>query len=96
RTKTSLIPPKIASLKELGKLQSTSRLAHPDLFAKLKYYYVHIPKGDVSEGAVQAADNSFYGRYKKKYMGNESLWPIAHFIAVMIPISYYISYFKGG
>ena len=45
RTKTSLIPPNISSLKEIGKLQSAHPQAHPEIFAKMKSFYSKIPKG---------------------------------------------------
>ncbi|KAJ3173295.1 hypothetical protein HDU87_007668 [Geranomyces variabilis] len=92
RTKTSLIPPNVASLKELGKLQSAYPQAHPDIFRKMKYFYQHIPKGN----REQKAATGFWGRYYEKYIAKDSFVPVLHFLGVMIPTGYYISYFKGG
>ncbi|KND00883.1 uncharacterized protein SPPG_03984 [Spizellomyces punctatus DAOM BR117] len=92
RTKTSLIPPNVASLKELGKLQSSYPQAHPDIFKKMKYFYQHIPKGN----RQQTASTTFWGRYYERYIAKDSFVPVLHFLGVMIPVGYYISYFKGG
>ncbi|TPX72222.1 hypothetical protein SpCBS45565_g00523 [Spizellomyces sp. 'palustris'] len=92
RTKTSLIPPNVASLKELGKLQSSYPQAHPDIFKKMKYFYQHIPKGN----RQQTASTTFWGRYYERYIAKDSFVPVLHFLGVMIPVGYYVSYFKGG
>ncbi|TPX55788.1 hypothetical protein PhCBS80983_g05029 [Powellomyces hirtus] len=92
RTKTSLIPPNVSSLKELGKLQSAYPQAHPDIFKKMKYFYQHIPKGN----RQQTASTTFWGRYYERYIAKDSFVPVLHFLGIMIPTGYYISYFKGG
>jgi Mitochondrial F1-F0 ATP synthase subunit F of fungi len=93
RTKTtSIIPPNISSLRELGKLQSTLPYAHPERFAKIKHFYKVVPKGPASEQPA----TTFGQRYYKKYIAGNSAVPLLHFIAVMVPVGYYIAYFKGG
>ncbi|KAI8816740.1 uncharacterized protein EV422DRAFT_277178 [Fimicolochytrium jonesii] len=92
RTKTSLIPPNVASLKEIGRLQSAYPQAHPDIFKKMKYFYQHIPKGNRQTTKA----NTFWGRYYEKYIAQDSFVPVLHFLGIMIPTGYYISYFKGG
>ncbi|KAJ3087540.1 hypothetical protein HK102_010836 [Quaeritorhiza haematococci] len=92
RTKTSLLPPNVSSLKELGKLSSTYPQAHPELFARMKTFYGRIAKGP----KVQTTSNTFWGRYYDNYIAKDSFVPILHFIGVMIPIGYYLAYFKGG
>ncbi|KAI8927859.1 hypothetical protein BC831DRAFT_450737 [Entophlyctis helioformis] len=89
---TSLIPPNVASLKELGRLQSVYPTAHPEVFAKMRSFYKVIPKGQ----AVPVKPTSAWGRYHEKYIEGDTLYPVLHFIGIMIPIGYYLSYFKGG
>ncbi|KAJ3019150.1 hypothetical protein HKX48_002341 [Thoreauomyces humboldtii] len=92
RTKTSLIPPNVSSLKELGKLQSAYPQAHPEIFLKMKNFYKAIPKGN----REQTASKTFWGKYYEKYIAKDSFVPVLHFLGVMIPTGYYISYFQGG
>ncbi|KAI9105756.1 hypothetical protein DFS34DRAFT_575262 [Phlyctochytrium arcticum] len=92
RAKSTIIPPNVSSLKELGKLQSAYPQAHPDIFNKMKNFYKHIPKGS----RQQVASNTFWGRYYERYMAKDSFVPFLHFLGIMIPTGYYISYFKGG
>jgi hypothetical protein len=35
-------------------------------------------------------------RYYEKYVESNSLTPVFHFFAVMVPLGYYLAYFKGG
>ncbi|KAJ3012421.1 hypothetical protein HKX48_006290 [Thoreauomyces humboldtii] len=81
RTKTSLIPPNVSSLKELGKLQSAYPQAHPEIFQKMKSFYKEIPKGNRKE----TASTTFWGRYYEKYIAKDSFVPVLHFLGVMIP-----------
>jgi hypothetical protein len=41
-----MIPPRVSSLKEIGKLQSRYAQAHPTLFNRMKVFYKNIPKGN--------------------------------------------------
>ncbi|KAJ3045275.1 hypothetical protein HDV00_011147 [Rhizophlyctis rosea] len=90
RTKTSLIPPNVASLKELGKLQSTSSWAHPVKFAKLKHLYAHLPKGPKNNAPASNA----WERYWQK--NSENAKPLWHFLAIMIPFGAYVQYNYAG
>ncbi|KAJ3331478.1 hypothetical protein HDU76_003084 [Blyttiomyces sp. JEL0837] len=92
RQKTSLIPPNVASLKEIGRLQSAHPQAHPEIFAKMKNFYARIPKGP----RVHVPAKTIVGRYYENYIAKDSLISIIHFLGVMIPVGYYLSYFKGG
>ena len=91
RTKTSLIPPNVANLKELGRLQSTSSWAHPEKFNKLKHINAHLPKGPRAEWSPKFGKN-----YYEKYIKTGSPKMVLHFIGGMVVISYYFSYFVGG
>ncbi|ORY44761.1 hypothetical protein BCR33DRAFT_765813 [Rhizoclosmatium globosum] len=77
---TSIIPPHVSSLKELGRLQSAHPQAHPELFSAMKNFYQNVPK------------DAYYERYLKK----DSFVPVLHFLGVMVPLGYYLAYFKGG
>jgi F-type H+-transporting ATPase subunit f len=66
--------------------------AHPELFARMKYFYKVLPKGN----AMKETPNGIVARYKAKYFENNSLMPVLHFFGVMVPVGYYIAYFKGG
>ncbi|KAJ3298812.1 hypothetical protein HK104_010260 [Borealophlyctis nickersoniae] len=90
RTKTTLVPPKVASLKELGRLQSVHPQHHPEIFRKMKYFYEHIPKGSKQD----TTPKSWWERYKKKY-GNSST-PILHFFMIAMPFGYVIQYVDRG
>ncbi|KAJ3417378.1 hypothetical protein HDV05_004843 [Chytridiales sp. JEL 0842] len=92
RTKTSIIPPNVSSLKEIGKLQSQYPQAHPEIFAKMKTFYARIPKGP----KAVTKSTTMWGRYKENYFEKNTFMPVLHFIGVMIPVGYYLSYFKGG
>ncbi|KAJ3055119.1 hypothetical protein HK097_011432 [Rhizophlyctis rosea] len=92
RTKTSLIPPNVANLGELGKINSTHRQHHPEIFSKLKHLYAHLPKGP----RPAHKPTGLWDRYYHKYVVTESPWLIVHLLGVLIPTGYYISYFKGG
>ena len=92
RSKTSLIPPNVASLKEIGRLQSQYPHAHPEIFGRLKTLYKALPKGAVE----YKEPTTFGGWYYEKYVEKGSFMPIAHVIMVLVPIGYYIQYFKGG
>jgi F-type H+-transporting ATPase subunit f len=92
RTKTSLIPPNVSSLKEIGKLQSAYPQAHPEIFSKMKSFYARIPKGP----APLVQRTGLYNSYRAKYLEKNTFMPILHFIGVMLPVGYYLSYFKGG
>ena len=35
-------------------------------------------------------------RYYEKYVETNSLTPVLHFFLVMVPLGYYLTYFKGG
>ncbi|KAJ1562669.1 hypothetical protein HK096_005830 [Nowakowskiella sp. JEL0078] len=92
RTKASLIPPNISSLKELGKLESQYPQAHPELFAKMKSFYANIPKGPSQKVLV----NTFAGRYYEKYIEGSSAAPVLHFLAIFVGIGYTLQYFVNG
>ncbi|KAI8910147.1 hypothetical protein EDD86DRAFT_204617 [Gorgonomyces haynaldii] len=88
----SIIPPRISSIAELGRLQSKLPQAHPELFSKMKHMYKVLPKGN--REAVKS--NGFFQWYFNRYIESNSAAPILHFLGVMIPMGYYIAYFKGG
>ncbi|KAI9332451.1 hypothetical protein DFJ73DRAFT_630298 [Zopfochytrium polystomum] len=90
RRSASIIPPSISSMKEIGKLQSAHPQAHPEIFAKLKSLYKNLPKGD----APPPNYKSWYARYATRY--ENSLMPVLHFFGVLIPVGYYVAYFRGG
>ncbi|TPX31607.1 hypothetical protein SmJEL517_g05102 [Synchytrium microbalum] len=92
RTKTSLSPPNVASLKELGKLQSSYPQAHPEIFGKMKAFYAAIPKGP----APHTAPTTFGGKYYQKYVEGDTFWPILHFIAAASAFGFVITYHAGG
>ncbi|KAJ3128255.1 hypothetical protein HK098_004829 [Nowakowskiella sp. JEL0407] len=92
RTKTSLIPPNISSLKEIGKLQSQYPQAHPELFAAMKSFYSRIPKGPAQKIQV----NTWGGRYYEKYIEGNSAVPVLHFFAAFMVIGYTFQYFVNG
>ncbi|KAJ3117112.1 hypothetical protein HDU96_007901 [Phlyctochytrium bullatum] len=92
RSKTSLIPPNISSFKEIGKLTSAHPQAHPDIFNKMKQFYARIPKGPKQ----QVKATTFWGRYYENYFAKDSFVPVLHFIGIMVPVGYTISYFVGG
>ncbi len=92
RFNSSLLPPQVASLKEIGKLSSNYPQAHPVLFKKMKYFYQTIPKG----AAPVLKRTTFWGRYYQKYFERDTLMPIVHFVGVLLPVGYYLTYFKGG
>ena len=92
RTKTSLIPPNVANLSELGKINSVHRIHHPEIFNKLKHMYAHLPKGP----RPPPNPKTLWERYYYKYVVTESPYLILHILGVLIPTGYYISYFKGG
>jgi hypothetical protein len=92
RTKTTLIPPNVSSLRELGKLHSKYPQAHPTLFARMKQFYRLLPKGE----ALPSNPTTWYGRYYQKYIETNSLTPVLHFMGIMVPVGYYLAYFKGG
>ncbi|TPX66099.1 hypothetical protein CcCBS67573_g07943 [Chytriomyces confervae] len=89
---TSIIPPHVASLKEIGRLQSAHPQAHPQLFASIKSFYQNVPKGP----APKTVATSFRDRYYENYIKKDSFVPILHFLGVLIPTGYYLTYFKGG
>ncbi|KAJ3069302.1 hypothetical protein HDU98_007638 [Podochytrium sp. JEL0797] len=89
---TSIIPPQVSSLKELGRLQSAHPQAHPELFSAMKGFYTNIPKGP---RPVSVA-TSFRDRYYENYIKKDSFVPILHFLGVMVPLGYYLAYYKGG
>lgn len=86
------LPPQVASLREIGKLVSSHPTAHPELFSKMKYFYNTIPKGQ----APVVNKTGFWNRYYQNYFEKDSLMPIVHFVGFMIPMGYYLTYFKGG
>jgi predicted metal-binding protein len=88
----STLPPRVASLKELGKLNSSYSQAHPQVFAKMKTFYQNVPKGPKPK--VQAT--TFWQRYYENYIQKDTLISMVHFLGVMIPVGYYLAYFKGG
>ncbi|KAJ3175369.1 hypothetical protein HK101_010682 [Irineochytrium annulatum] len=92
RSKSTIIPPNVSSFKEIGKLVSTHPQAHPEMFAKMKSFYAAIPKGPKQQ--VEA--KGFWEKYRRKYYEQNSLMPFAHFGLLMIPVGYYLTYFKGG
>ncbi|KAJ3211537.1 hypothetical protein HDU67_004440 [Dinochytrium kinnereticum] len=92
RTKTSLIPPNVSSFKEIGKLTSAHPQAHPDIFNKMKQFYSRIPKGP----RQQVTATTFWGRYYENYFAKDSFVPVLHFLGIMIPVGYTITYFIGG
>ncbi|KAJ2999881.1 hypothetical protein HDV02_001400 [Globomyces sp. JEL0801] len=89
RTKTSLIPPNISSLREIGKLTSKYPQAHPELFATMKNFYKAVPKGN----AVKQSPKGLWDAYYYRYIETSSPVPLLHFLFVMVPTGYYISYF---
>ncbi|KAJ3223428.1 hypothetical protein HK099_001152 [Clydaea vesicula] len=93
RSYSSIIPPPISGMREIGKLTSKYPQAHPDLFAKMKNFYAKVPKG--SRGA-ETGELSFTKLYYNKYIKTDSGAPILHILGIMIPLGYYIAYFKGG
>ena len=92
RHSSSLIPPPIASIKELGKLKSTHSMSHPQVFAKMKHFYTHVPKGP----APKSIPTTFVGKYYEKYHEKDSFMPVVHFILAVMGVGYYLTYFKGG
>ncbi|KAJ3190743.1 hypothetical protein HK101_008421 [Irineochytrium annulatum] len=62
------------------------------MFAKMKSFYALIPKGPKQQ--VEA--KGFWEKYRRKYYEQNSLMPFAHFGLLMIPVGYYLTYFKGG
>ncbi|KAI8850809.1 hypothetical protein BC829DRAFT_388358 [Chytridium lagenaria] len=66
--------------------------AHPDIFNKMKSFYARIPKGPKQQ--VQAT--TFWGRYYENYFAKDSFVPVLHFLGIMIPVGYTMSYFVGG
>ncbi|KAI9205701.1 uncharacterized protein BJ171DRAFT_501210 [Polychytrium aggregatum] len=92
RRNKSIFPPNISSLKELGRLQSSYPQAHPELFNKMKSFYQNIPKGPKQASAAK----TFWGRYYENYIAKDSFVPVLHFIGLMVPVGFYISYYKGG
>eukprot|EP00842_Homolaphlyctis_polyrhiza_P001641 jgi/Hompol1/2478/HPOL_000097-RA len=92
RTKTSLIPPNVASLKEIGRLQSAFPQAHPEIFARMRNFYKVVPKGN----APVSNPTTFWGQYYKHYVETDTLYPILHFMAIMVPVGYYLQYFVAG
>lgn len=92
RAKSTLIPPNVSSMREIGKLVSKYPQAHPDIFAKMKYFYKHLPKGN----AIPQTPSSWPAKYYAKYMETNSFTPVLHFLGIMIPVGYYLAYFKGG
>jgi hypothetical protein len=87
-----MIPPQISSLRQLGKLKSAYPQAHPVIFRNLKQFYQRIPKHSATTSEAQG----IFGRYYEKYIATDSVYPILHFMGIMIPAGYYIAYFKGG
>lgn len=92
RNQTTLVPPRVSSMREIGKLVSKYPQAHPEIFAKMKYFYKVLPKGN----APSATSKGFMEAYKQKYLDTNSLAPVLHFFGFMIPVGYYLTYFKGG
>ncbi|KAJ3100049.1 hypothetical protein HDU97_002533 [Phlyctochytrium planicorne] len=92
RNKSSLIPPNISSFKEIGRLVSAHPQAHPEIFGKMKSFYARIPKGPKQ----QVKATTLWGRYYETYMAKDSFMPFVHFLGIMIPVGYSISYFVGG
>jgi Mitochondrial F1-F0 ATP synthase subunit F of fungi len=92
RSKSTLIPPKISSLAELGLMKSQHAQAHPTLFAKMNTMYVNLPKGF----APPQKTTGFLGWYHEKYIATSSFTPVLHFLVLLIPTAYYVAYIKGG
>ncbi|KAI8613053.1 hypothetical protein BC830DRAFT_1066987 [Chytriomyces sp. MP71] len=89
---TSIMPPQVSSLKEIGRLQSAHPQAHPQLFSAMKNFYAAVPKGPAPKTAATTLRDRYYEAYIKK----DSFVPVLHFLGVMVPLSYYLAYFKGG
>ncbi|KAI9333098.1 hypothetical protein BDR26DRAFT_861839 [Obelidium mucronatum] len=89
---TSIIPPHVSSLKEIGRLQSAHPQAHPELFSAMKNFYKNVPKGPRPQTVATSFKDAYYERYLKK----DSFVPVLHFLGVLIPTGYYLAYFKGG
>ncbi|KAH6577517.1 hypothetical protein BASA60_003998 [Batrachochytrium salamandrivorans] len=92
RTKVSLTPPNVASLRELGRLQSAYPQAHPEIFARMTAFYKAVPKGN----ATVVKPTTFWGRYYENYVEADTFYPVLHVIGVMIPIGFYLQYYIGG
>ncbi|KAI8800149.1 hypothetical protein BJ742DRAFT_92494 [Cladochytrium replicatum] len=90
--KTSIIPPNVSSLKEIGKLQSQYPQAHPELFAKMKSFYARVPKGTVEKRPATGLLSKYYEAYHEK----DSLMPIAHFVIAMVVFGYTVQYYVIG
>ncbi|KAI9006024.1 hypothetical protein HDU85_003463 [Gaertneriomyces sp. JEL0708] len=88
----SIFPPSISGLGQLGKLTSSYPQAHPTLFNRMKVFYKNIPKGQ----AQPFTPKTIWQRYHARYIATSSPKPLLHFLGVMVPTGYYISYFKGG
>ncbi len=93
---SSYLPPPVASLKEIGKLESKYPQAHPELFSKMKTFYQRVPKGEAPVVKRQGFWGQYYDTYFESGPHSKGLWPVLHFIGVMVPLGYYLSYFKGG
>jgi len=89
--KAPIIPPNVASIGELGRLQSTHPQAHPRLFAKMKIFYNRVPKGP----APKLEAKTFWQRYYQNYVEKDSLMPLVHLVGVLIPLGYCISLKSG-
>lgn len=59
RAKSTLIPPSVSSLREIGRLTSKYPQAHPEIFSSMKNLYKNLPKGN----AVKKTPNGFYEWY---------------------------------
>lgn len=92
RQKTSLIPPNISSLKEIGKLQSKYEQAHPERFEKMAKFYKNVVKGD----APKIQPRSFGEWYHERYTEKNSPMPIIHIIVGTMCLGYYSSMFIFG
>ncbi|RKP01730.1 hypothetical protein CXG81DRAFT_25570 [Caulochytrium protostelioides] len=93
RAQSSMIPPKVANIAELGQLTSRHPQAHPETFAKMKYFYRHIPKGNA---APSTAKSTYWSRYQAKYIETNSLAPLAHLFLFFVPFGYTVNYFIAG
>lgn len=85
RSKISVMPPNIGSLKELGKFTSSNPAAHPELFARLKSLYVNLPKGP----APKVTPTRFGEWYYQKYVETNSPMPLVHFLVITMCFGYY-------
>ena len=62
----------------------------------MKLFYQRVPKGNEQVVKRQGFWGKYYDTYFESGPKANGLWPVLHFIGVMVPLGYYLSYFKGG